>query len=147
MEITLVTDGSARGNPGPGGWASILIRGEAVRELSGGAAHTTNNRMELMGLIEGLGHLTRPCKVHVISDSRYIIDAIDKRWVHGWARRGWIKADKKPAKNPDLWQRVLELLEVHDVRFTWVRGHNGHPLNERADQLACAQSAAFARKR
>jgi ribonuclease HI len=141
MEITLITDGSSRGNPGPGGWAAILVRGKATKELSGGEAHTTNNRMEIMGLLEGLSILTKPCDVHVISDSRYVIDSVQKRWVYGWAKRGWIKSDGKPALNADLWKLVIVQLERHNVRFTWVRGHTGHPLNERADALACAQSA------
>lgn len=144
MDVTLITDGSALGNPGPGGWACIMTTGKATKELSGGAPHTTNNRMEIMGLLEGLKALKRPCRVHVISDSRYVIDSIEKGWLHGWAKRGWIKADKKPAKNADLWAEVLQLLGVHNLRFTWVKGHNGHPLNERADELACAQSASFA---
>jgi ribonuclease HI len=142
-EIPMITDGSALGNPGPGGWACILMRGNATKELCGGEKHTTNNRMEIMGLLEGLKALPRPCSVHVIADSRYVIDTIEKGWIHGWAKRGWVKGDKKPAKNADLWQQVLPLLDVHRVRFTWVKGHNGHPLNERADALACAQSAAF----
>lgn len=143
MNVTIITDGSARGNPGPGGWAAILVQGERRLELSGGEVHTTNNRMEITGLLEGLRVLKRPCNVHVISDSRYVIDSVDKGWIHGWARRDWIKADKKPVKNDDLWKALLPLLAVHKLRFTWVKGHNGHPLNERADALATQQSAAF----
>ncbi len=141
--VTIITDGSALGNPGPGGWACILVRGNATKELSGGEKHTTNNRMEITGLLEGLKALPVPCRVQVIADSQYVIDTVEKGWIHGWARRGWIKADRKPVKNDDLWKQLLPLLAVHEIRFTWVRGHSGHALNERADQLACTQSAAF----
>lgn len=136
--ITMVTDGSALGNPGPGGWASILISGQTAHELQGGEKHTTNNRMEIMGLLAGLRVLNRPCHVNVIADSKYVIDSIEKGWALSWQKRGCVKSDKKPAANADLWEQVLEQLKVHSVSFTWVKGHNGHPLNERADELAQA---------
>jgi ribonuclease HI len=135
-EVLLFTDGASLGNPGPGGWAAILRWGSHEKELSGGFCHTTNNRMELLAVIEGLTALTRPCHVQVITDSRYVHDAIAKGWLPAWQKRGWKTADKKPVKNQDLWQRLIPLLSRHHVDFHWVRGHAGHPENERCDVLA-----------
>ncbi len=134
--IDIFTDGACSGNPGKGGWGAILKYGNAVKELSGGEAETTNNRMELTAVIKALEALKEPCEVTLTSDSKYVIDAITKRWVYGWRSNGWRKADKKPALNVDLWERLLTLLETHTVHFVWVKGHAGHPENERCDQLA-----------
>ncbi len=136
--ITIWTDGACSGNPGPGGWGAILRYGETERELSGGERETTNNRMELTAAIEALSRLKEPCEVTLTSDSKYMIDAIEQGWAEGWRRRGWIKADKKPALNPDLWEKLLSLLAKHKVRFVWVKGHEGHHYNERCDALATA---------
>ncbi|BDP44745.1 ribonuclease H (plasmid) [Deinococcus aetherius] len=129
--VRLVTDGACSGNPGPGGWACLLSSGTHTRELSGGEPQTTNNRMELTALLEGLRALKRPCQVHVVSDSRYIIDAFEQGWLAGWQAKGW-----KKVKNPDLWQAIAEAARGHTLTFEWVQGHAGHPENERADQLA-----------
>jgi ribonuclease HI len=136
--VTIYTDGACSGNPGPGGWAAILVAGEHRKELAGGYRRTTNNRMELRGVIEGLKALKRPSKVNVWSDSKYVVEAIARGWVKSWKRNGWRKTDKKPALNVDLWEELLPLLELHDVQFRWLRGHDGHSDNERADQLAVA---------
>lgn len=138
--VRLVTDGACSGNPGPGGWACILSTGAHVRELSGGEAQTTNNRMELTALLEGLRALKRPCDVHVVSDSKYVIDAFEKDWIAGWQRKNW-----KNVKNPDLWQALIEAARGHKLRFEWVRGHAGHPENERVDRLAVAARDEAAR--
>lgn len=142
-QVKLYTDGACSGNPGPGGWGAILRYGEHERELSGGEANTTNNRMELSAVIAGLSALKEPCEVEVISDSKYIIDAVTKGWAVKWQKNGWVKPDKKPALNPDLWEKLLGLLEKHKVTFTWVKGHAGHPENERCDALAVAQSKKY----
>lgn len=141
--VTLYTDGACSGNPGPGGWAAILSWGGHELELSGGAPATTNNRMELTAVLEGLRRLKEPCIVELFSDSKYVIDAISKGWAIGWRNRGWVKADKKPALNADLWEQLLPLAERHRLRCHWVRGHADNPLNERCDQLAVAQSQKF----
>ena len=125
--VTIYTDGACSGNPGPGGWGAILMYGAHKRELSGGAASTTNNRMELTAVIEALSALKEPCAVELYSDSKYVVDALEKGWVYGWRKNGWIKKDKKPALNPDLWQKLLDLLERHDVRLHWVKGHAETP--------------------
>ena len=138
--VTIYTDGACSGNPGPGGWGAILAYGGVEREISGGAAETTNNRMELTAVIEALRRLKEPCVVELYSDSKYVIDAIDKGWVYGWKKRGWIKSDKKPALNVDLWEDLLALLAAHTVRLHWVKGHAANPKNERCDALAVAQS-------
>ena len=145
-QIELFTDGACSGNPGPGGWGTILRYQGHEKELSGGEANTTNNRMELIAVIEGLKALKEPCEVILTSDSKYVCDAIQKGWAKSWQRNHWKKSDKTPAKNPELWEELLRLLEIHHVRINWVRGHNGHPENERCDQLAVAQSKKFARK-
>ena len=137
--ITLYTDGACSGNPGPGGWGAILEWEGHEKELSGGEISTTNNRMELTGVIRGLEALKEPCVVELYSDSKYVIDALEKGWAAGWQKRGWVKADKKPALNPDLWQRLLELCQVHQVRCHWVKGHAENPKNNRCDELAVAQ--------
>ena len=137
-EVAVFTDGACSGNPGPGGWAAILVAGEHRKELSRGYRRTTNNRMELRGVIEGLKALKRPSKVDLWSDSKYVVEAIERGWVKSWKRNGWRKADKKPALNVDLWEELLPLLELHKVRFRWLRGHDGHDENERADELAVA---------
>jgi ribonuclease HI len=133
--VHLFTDGACKGNPGPGGWGAVLRFGDKERELSGGEAHTTNNRMELMAAIEGLKALKRPCHVVLSTDSVYVKDGITK-WVHGWVRNGWRTADKKPVKNADLWQALLDATRPHQIDWQWVKGHSGHPENERADRLA-----------
>jgi len=138
MTTTLVeafTDGACRGNPGPGGWGVLLRAGGRERTLHGGEAHTTNNRMEMTAAIRALEALRRPCKVRLVTDSRYLIQGI-RDWLPQWKRRGWRTADGKPVKNVDLWQRLDELAGQHQVEWCWVRGHSGHPENERADQLA-----------
>jgi ribonuclease HI len=135
--ITIHTDGACSGNPGPGGWGAILQWGDHVKELKGGEAHTTNNRMELMGAISALEALKRPSEVDLHTDSQYMRDGIMK-WIHGWKKNGWKTADKKPVKNIDLWQRLEAALERHTVHWHWVKGHAGHSLNERADELARA---------
>ena len=134
--IDLYTDGACSGNPGPGGWGAILRFGTVEKELCGGDKQTTNNRMELTAVIEGLSALKEPCDVTLTSDSKYVLDAIEKGWARSWKRNGWRKADKKPALNADLWDRLLTLLDIHQVRFVWVHGHQGHPENERCDALA-----------
>ena len=134
-EITIYTDGACSGNPGPGGWGAILISGEHRKELFGGERETTNNRMELMAAIEALGALKRSSKVVLHTDSTYVKDGITK-WIHGWRRNGWRTAAKKPVKNAELWQRLDEATKQHDVDWRWVKGHAGHPENERADELA-----------
>ena len=137
--ITLYTDGACSGNPGPGGWGAILEWEGHEKELSGGEISTTNNRMELTGVIRGLEALKEPCMVELYSDSKYVIDALEKGWAAGWQKRGWVKSDKKPALNPDLWQRLLELCQIHQVRCHWVKGHGENPKNNRCDELAVAQ--------
>ena len=139
--VHIFSDGACSGNPGPGGWGAILRFGETEREISGYDADTTNNRMELMGAIAGLEALKRPCHVRIHTDSRYVMDGVTQ-WLEGWKRRGWKTADKKPVKNVELWQRLEAALKPHEVHWTWVRGHAGHPENERADALARAQIVA-----
>ena len=139
-QVEVYTDGACSGNPGPGGWGAVLryrFDGKVYeKELSGGDASTTNNRMELTGVIEALSALKEPCNVLLTTDSKYVVDSITKGWVYGWQRKGWRKADGKPALNVDLWQQLLPLLQTHTVTFNWVKGHAGHPYNERCDALA-----------
>ena len=137
--VEIFTDGACSGNPGPGGYGVILRFGEHIKELSGGAPDTTNNRMELTGVIVALSALKEPCKVTLTTDSKYVVDSVTKGWVYGWKKKGWIKSDKKPALNVDLWEQLLPLLEKHEVTFNWVKGHAGHPENERCDELAVIQ--------
>jgi ribonuclease HI len=133
--VEIFTDGACKGNPGPGGWGAILRMGKHEKELSGGERDTTNNRMEMRAVIEGLNALIEPCQVDLYTDSKYVIDGITK-WVHGWKKSGWINASKKPVRNEDLWHALIEAELRHNVSWHWVRGHNGHIENERADRLA-----------
>ena len=141
--VTIHTDGSCLGNPGPGGWAAILhLEGTGhSKELSGGHATTTNNRMEIMAVLMALEALKAPCTVTLVTDSQYVCNAVEKGWLASWQRNNWINSAKKPVKNVDLWQRLVPLLRRHTVRFSWIRGHAGHPLNERCDELARACAA------
>lgn len=141
--VEIFTDGACSGNPGPGGWGAVLRFGAHEKELSGGEASTTNNRMELFAVIAALSALKEPCEVTLITDSKYVCDSINKRWVYGWKAKGWVKSDKKPALNVDLWEQLLPLLERHQVTFQWVKGHAGYPENERCDRLAVAESRKF----
>ncbi len=136
--VYIYTDGACRGNPGPGGWGAVLVWGEHEREMSGGDAETTNNRMELLAAIHALEALKEPCEVTLTSDSKYLIDPYREGWIHGWRARGWSKV-----KNPDLWQRLDRLMQMHQVSFVWVKGHDGHPYNERCDGLATAAADAI----
>jgi ribonuclease HI len=143
-KVIVHTDGACSGNPGPGGWGAILVYNGTRKELSGGEAQTTNNRMELMGAIAALEDLKRPCKVEMHVDSAYVKDGITK-WIHGWKRNGWKTADKKPVKNVELWQRLDKAILTHAISWHWVKGHAGHDENERADELARAGMAPFKR--
>lgn len=142
-KVTLYTDGACSGNPGPGGWAAILIYKGAERELSGGERETTNNRMELTGAIRGLAALKEPCEVELISDSKYLVDAVTRGWLGSWVKNGWRKSDKKPVLNVDLWQELLALMERHEVSFSWVQGHAENEYNNRCDALAVAERDKF----
>ena len=141
--VTIYTDGACSGNPGPGGWGAILEWQGHEKELSGGEAQTTNNRMELTAVLTALSLLKEPCTVELYSDSKYVVDAIDKGWLYGWQKKDWIKADKKPVLNVDLWQQLLPELKRHDVRLHWVKGHAENEKNNRCDQLAVAESKKF----
>ena len=143
-KIEMFTDGACSGNPGPGGWGTILRYNGIEKELCGGEAQTTNNRMELTAVIMALKALKYPCKVTVTTDSKYVCDAINKNWVYSGKSNGWRKADKKPALNPELWDELLSLIDKHDVKIEWIKGHAGHPENERCDALAVAESRKFA---
>ncbi len=137
--VTLYTDGACSGNPGPGGWGAILEYQGIEKELSGGAEGTTNNRMELTAVIQGLQALKESCIVELYSDSKYVIVALEKGWAVSWQKNGWRKADKKPALNPDLWETLLELVGKHELRYHWVKGHADNPKNNRCDQMAVAR--------
>lgn len=141
--VTVYTDGACSGNPGPGGWAAILRYGAHEKELSGGQAQTTNNRMELTAVLRALEALKEPCTVELYTDSKYIADAILKGWVFSWKKNGWRKADKKPALNVDLWEQLLAHMETHDLQIHWVKGHADNSYNNRCDQLAVAQSQTY----
>ncbi len=141
--VDIYTDGACRGNPGPGGWGVVLVYNGREKVLSGGEPHTTNNRMELTGVITALEALKEPCEITLTSDSKYVVDGITKGWAASWKARGWKKADKTPALNPDLWDRLLALVAKHEVTFVWVKGHAGHPYNERCDVLATAYADSF----
>ena len=141
--VTIYTDGACSGNPGPGGWGAILMYGQHQRELSGGEANTTNNRMELTAVIQALSMLKEPCIVNLWSDSKYVIDGLEKGWAKGWKARGWKKADKKPALNPDLWDQLLTLTDIHSLRYHWVKGHAENQYNNRCDELAVAESQKY----
>ena len=134
-QVVIYSDGACSGNPGPGGWGAVMISGDHVRDICGGEPATTNNRMELMAAIQALEALKKPCKVELHTDSTYVMKGISE-WIHGWKKRGWLTADKKPVKNDDLWRRLDIARGKHDVTWKWVKGHSGHPLNERADALA-----------
>ena len=141
--IDIYTDGACKGNPGPGGWGAVLRYNGHEKELSGGEANTTNNRMEMLAVIKALEALKEPCEVTLTTDSRYVCDAVNKGWEKKWKANNWIKSDKSKAKNPELWDKILNLLAVHKVSFVWVKGHNGHPENERCDALASAQAQKY----
>ena len=140
-EVTIYTDGACSGNPGPGGWSAVLVYKGIEKELSGFEKETTNNRMELTAVIEGLKALKEPCEVALTTDSKYVADALINGWAKSWQKNGWKKADKKPALNPDLWEELLALCDVHSLDITWVKGHAGHPYNERCDALATGEIA------
>lgn len=141
--VDIYTDGACRGNPGKGGWGAILVYGKNEKELSGGERSTTNNRMELTAAIQALSALKERCEVTLYSDSKYMIDAIEKKWVYSWKEKGWKKSDKSPALNPDLWEKLLKLIEKHEITFVWVKGHAGHAYNERCDKLATDFADSF----
>ncbi len=142
-KVEIFTDGACSGNPGPGGWGAVLRFGANRREISGGAANTTNNRMEVTAAIEALEALKEPCEVVLTSDSKYLTDAINKKWLASWKKNNWVKSDKKPVLNIDLWKRLDPLLVTHKVTFVWVKGHAGHPENECCDRLAVAATAKY----
>ncbi len=142
--VTIYTDGACSGNPGPGGWGAILEYRGLEKELSGGEKETTNNRMELMGVIAALEALKTPCEVDLYSDSQYVINAIEKGWAVRWQKNGWMRNKKERALNPDLWERLLSLLQKHQVTFHWVKGHAENPKNNRCDALAVAESKRYA---
>ncbi|MCL1842889.1 MAG: ribonuclease HI [Defluviitaleaceae bacterium] len=137
-KVTIYTDGACSGNPGPGGYGAVLVYGCHRKEISGGEASTTNNRMEIMGVIKALELLKQPCEAEVFSDSRYVVDAIEKGWALRWQKNNWKRTKKEPALNADLWEILLKLLQTHKVKFHWIKGHDGHPENERCDALARA---------
>ena len=141
--IEIFTDGACSGNPGPGGWGAVLRYKQHEKELSGGEAETTNNRMELTAFIRALEQLKEPCHITFCSDSKYVIDGLEKGWAKGWRARGWKKSDKSPALNSDLWARLLDLCEPHTIEYKWIKGHAGHPENERCDRLAVEQSKRY----
>lgn len=142
-KIELFTDGACKGNPGPGGYGAILRYNGVEKELSGGEAQTTNNRMELTAVIAGLSALKEPCEVVITTDSKYVCDAMQKGWARSWKKNNWRKGDKKPALNPDLWEKLLELCDKHKCVFNWIKGHNGHAENERCDSLAVNEAKKF----
>lgn len=141
--VTLYTDGACSGNPGPGGWGAILMYNQHKKELSGGDGHTTNNKMELTAVIRGLEQLKEPCAVELYSDSKYVIDALQKGWAKSWKARGWRKADGKSALNSDLWARLLELSEIHTLKLHWVKGHAENEFNNRCDEMAVKESMRY----
>ena len=143
--VTIYTDGACSGNPGPGGWGAILSYNGREKELSGGERQTTNNRMELTAVISALEALREPCAVELYSDSKYVIDALSKGWAESWRKKNWIKSDKKPALNPDLWERLLDLTAVHTMRYHWVKGHADNEYNNRCDALAVEQRDRYAK--
>lgn len=142
-KVTIYTDGACSGNPGPGGWGAVLIYGGHRLEMSGGERQTTNNRMELVAAIEAMSRLNQPCEVELWSDSRYLVDGLEKGWAKGWRSRGWKKKDGSPALNPELWERLLELCEEHTVTLHWVKGHAENRENNRCDQLAVEESKKY----
>ncbi len=143
FKVEIYTDGSCKNNPGPGGWGAVLMYGGKKKELSGGEPDTTNNRMELTAAIKALEALKQPCDVTLTTDSKYLCDGMGKGWAKSWKKRGWRKSDNSPALNPDLWERVLELCEIHKVKFEWVKGHAGHEYNERCDEMAQSEAEKY----
>ena len=143
-EVKIYTDGACSGNPGPGGYCAILEYRGREKCVSGGERHTTNNRMELLAVITALETLKVPCCVTVVSDSKYVVDAVEKGWLDAWQKRGWRKADKSPVLNVELWERLIPQLKMHKVQFDWIKGHAGHPYNERCDAIAVEESKRFA---
>ena len=143
-EVTIYTDGACSGNPGPGGWGAVLCYKGTEKELSGGEAMTTNNRMELTAAVSALKALKEPCRVYLYSDSKYLVDSLMKGWVIAWEKRGWVKANKKPALNADLWQELLRLDKVHEITYHWVKGHADDDYNNRCDELAVARRDEYA---
>lgn len=141
--VKIYTDGACSGNPGPGGWGAVLEYNGRRKELSGGEPNTTNNRMELTAAIKALEVLKEQCRVVITSDSKYLVDAVEKGWAVSWRKKGWMRGRNQPAQNPDLWERLLELLELHEVSFVWIKGHNGHIENERCDELAVSEASKF----
>ena len=146
-EVELFTDGACSGNPGPGGWGAVLRFAGKEKELSGGEINTTNNRMELTAVIKALEALKEPCEVRLVTDSKYVADGLSKGWARSWQKNGWRKADKKPALNSDLWERLLSLSDIHSVTVEWVKGHAGHPENERCDRLAVGYYLSLTEKK
>ncbi len=146
FKVNIYTDGSCKNNPGPGGWGAVLMYGGKRKELSGGEPNTTNNRMELTAAIKALEALKEPCDVTLTTDSKYLCDGMGKGWAKSWKKRGWRKSDNSPALNPDLWERVLELCEIHSVKFEWVKGHAGHEFNERCDEMAQSEAEKYRKK-
>ncbi len=144
-KVEMFTDGACSGNPGPGGWGTILRSNGIEKEMSGGEANTTNNRMELLAVINGLSALKRKCDVTIYTDSQYVVNGITKGWAQSWKENGWRKKDKKPALNADLWDMLLNLLSEHEYSFVWLKGHDGHPENERCDKMAVAESQKFSK--
>lgn len=142
-KVNIYTDGACRGNPGKGGWGAILEYKGIRREMSGGERETTNNRMELTAVIEALSALKEPCEVTLYSDSKYVIDGLSKGWARSWKKNGWKKSDKSPALNPELWDKLLDLTDYHTLEYVWIKGHDGHPENERCDTLATTQADKF----
>ena len=142
-KVNIYTDGACSGNPGPGGWGAVLVYRGIEKEMSGGEELTTNNRMELTAVISALSALKEPCEIELCSDSKYVLDALTKGWAVGWRRNGWRKADKKPALNADLWEELLNLVEQHQMTYVWVKGHEGHPFNERCDRMAVSAAEKF----
>lgn len=144
-KVTIYTDGACSGNPGPGGWGAILMASGKSREISGGEAHTTNNRMELTAVIKSLALLTRPCEVEVYSDSAYVVNAFNQNWIEGWQKKGWVNSAKDPVANKDLWEELLALCKIHKVSFVKVKGHADNEFNNRCDELAVMESAKFSK--
>jgi len=143
LHVDIYTDGSCLKNPGPGGWGAVLVYKGIEKEMSGGEADTTNNRMELTAVIKSLEALNKPCEVTLTSDSKYVCDGMGKGWAASWKKKGWKKSDGSAALNPDLWDRLLGLCAIHKVEFVWVKGHAGHPYNERCDEMAQARAAEY----
>ncbi len=146
FKVNIYTDGSCKNNPGPGGWGAVLMYGGKKKELSGGEPNTTNNRMELTAAIKALEALKEPCDVILTTDSKYLCDGMGKGWAKSWKKRGWRKSDNSPALNPDLWERVLELCEIHSGKIEWVKGHAGHEFNERCDEMAQSEAEKYRKK-